>query len=97
MYKIIRQPRFQKRVLKLIKGDFSLEKKLIKAVDLLKVNPMHPSLHSHKANVRGQREAWSSRVSGDLRIIWEYADNQIWIIYLLDIGGHSGSGRVYGK
>jgi mRNA-degrading endonuclease YafQ of YafQ-DinJ toxin-antitoxin module len=38
---------------------------------------------------------YSSSISGDLRIIWEFSENEINIIDLLDIGGHSGSKSVY--
>jgi len=39
--------------------------------------------------------AFSSKVTGDLRIIWNFNEDQIQVIDLLDIGGHSGNGKVY--
>lgn len=43
---------------------------------------------------------FSSRVTGNLRIIWRYAEKEgslkeLQIISLVDVGGHSGAKKVY--
>ena len=43
---------------------------------------------------RGKR-VYSSAVTGDLRILWQFHPTEADTIELLDIGGHSGSKKVY--
>ena len=61
----------------------------------LERDPLYPSLKSHKVRDRQGYEAFSSYVTGDLRIIWDYAEDEVDILDLLDLGGHEGSGKVY--
>ena len=63
-------------------------------LDLLAQNPAAPSLRTHKVNLAGVK-VYSSSVSGDLRVIWRYADGVLDVIDLLDVGGHEGSRGVY--
>jgi len=64
-------------------------------LDLLASDPKNPALRSHKVSSRLFGECWSSRVTGDIRIIWKYAEDTIQVISILDIGSHSGSKKVY--
>ncbi len=57
---------------KLIKGDQEKEKRTKKAVKLMRSDPFYPSLKSHKVNTRNFGEKWSSRITDDLRIIWDF-------------------------
>jgi mRNA-degrading endonuclease YafQ of YafQ-DinJ toxin-antitoxin module len=43
----------------------------------------NPESVSHKVG-----EFWSCRVTGDIRIIWEYKDGEL-VLLLLKIGGHN--------
>jgi mRNA-degrading endonuclease YafQ of YafQ-DinJ toxin-antitoxin module len=93
MYKLQFRKYFVKKYLKLIKNDLSLKLKVVKIFEQLEAEPFHPSLKSHKV-----QHVYSSRVTGDIRIIWQYNpdnNNEIQILELLDIGGHSGGNRVY--
>lgn len=68
---------------------------LFEHIKKLAENPNNPSLKSHKVDTPKFGKAYSSRVTGDLRIIWEYSKGGFQILDLLDIGGHSGKGGVY--
>jgi mRNA-degrading endonuclease YafQ of YafQ-DinJ toxin-antitoxin module len=62
---------------------------------LVSENPFIPELHTHKVISKEFGSAFSSRVNGDIRIIWNYDKFGVMTILLLDLGGHSGFGRVY--
>jgi mRNA-degrading endonuclease YafQ of YafQ-DinJ toxin-antitoxin module len=77
---------FKKQYQKLIKNNPNLERRIDTALLKLVKNPESVS---HKVG-----EFWSCRVTGDLRIIWEYKKGEL-VLVLLKIGGHSGSSSVY--
>ncbi len=79
----------------LIKGNKIFEKRTEKALKLLKNDPFYPSLKSHKVNTRNFGEKWSSWITSDLRIIWDFDEAKKQIILLLAITKHSGSHREY--
>ncbi len=95
MYKINIKPSFDKSYKKLVKKNDELKIKIQKIFELLAEDPKYPSLHSHKVQTPDFGEKWSSRVSGDIRIIWDFDENNNLVILVLDIGGHSGGGKVY--
>ncbi len=88
---------FKRRYKKLIKRDTQLEDKLRDKLNRLAENPKDPILKSHKVIASYDlMPAMSSAVTGDLRIIWRYAeDGSVDVIDLVDLGGHSGSNKVY--
>ncbi len=61
----------------------------------LEKNPFELKLKTHKVQSKVVYKAWSSRISGDLRVIWDFNQDKIGVINLLDIGGHSGKNKVY--
>ncbi len=79
----------------LIKGNKKFEKRADKALRLLKSNPFYPSLKSHKVNTRNFGEKWSSWITSDIRIIWDFNKAEAQIILLFAIAKHSGSHREY--
>ncbi len=79
----------------LIKGHAEFEKRAQKALRLLKNNPLYPSLKSHKVNTRNFGEKWSSWITGDLRIIWDFDKKEMQNILLFAITKHSGPHREY--
>ncbi len=95
MFILIFTKNFDEAYKKLIKGNKQLERKTKKALHFLEEDPFYPSLKTHKANTKGDGEKWSSWVTGDLRIIWDYDSKNRLIILLLDIGKHTGSHKVY--
>lgn len=97
MYSLEFSKRFEKKYKKLIKKNAVLEKRALKALGFLRKNPRHNSLKTHRVYSLAVGLAWSSRVVGDVRIIWNYKKNKLRILSILDIGGHSGKKRVYVK
>ena len=75
--------------------DNALNDKILQAFYLLERDPHTPALKSHKITRHSGKTALSSRVNADIRIIWDYHDGRAQILDILDIGGHSGSGKVY--
>ncbi|MBI3282914.1 hypothetical protein HYZ70_02455 [Candidatus Curtissbacteria bacterium] len=73
----------------------ALNKRIKATLQKLALNPAHPSLQSHKVNTKNYGIRWSSWVTGDLRIIWDYDGEQRLVLIVLDIGTHSGKDKVY--
>jgi addiction module RelE/StbE family toxin len=95
MYKILLSKSFLEDYKGLSQKNIVLKNKILRAIELLSKDPFYPSLKSHKVYARNIGSAWSSRVSGDIRIIWEYNErNQLWIDALA-IGSHTGKDKVY--
>lgn len=69
MYLLIFTKTFDKSYKDFVKNNKELEKRTKKALQLLQQDPFYPSLKAHKVNTRNYGQKWSSRISGDLRII----------------------------
>lgn len=69
----------------------NLEESLIK----LETNPFYSTLKTHKVQSGKYGLMYSSRVTGDLRIIWNFDQDDKLILLLLDLGGHEGGNKVY--
>lgn len=95
MYKLRVTSSYKNTFKKLIRDDGVLKKRVVIVLLKLAENPKHPSLYSHKVNTIAYGQRWSSSVTGDIRIIWDYDSENRLIILLLDIGGHSGTHKVY--
>lgn len=79
----------------LIKSDVEREKRIYKTLRLLKADPFYPSLNSHKVKTRSFGEKWSSWITGDLRIIWDFDQEEKERIILFAITSHTGTHREY--
>ena len=86
---------FQRRYKRLIRGQKTMERKIKDTLFLLSVDPFYKSLRTHKVNTRNYEEAFSSGVTSDVRIIWNFDKQRKAVILALSIGGHSGKNRVY--
>lgn len=95
MYKLRATIYYKNTLDKLVQDNKTLKKRLFVALAKLAENPKHPSLHSHKVNTAAYGTKWSSSITGDIRIIWDYDSQNRLIILLLDVGGHSGAHKVY--
>jgi mRNA-degrading endonuclease YafQ of YafQ-DinJ toxin-antitoxin module len=80
---------------KIFKKNNQLEEKTDNALDLLKKDPFYPSLKSHKVTYINGKRTFSSSVTGNIRIIWNYSEKEIRVIDILDIGGHEGKNKIY--
>ena len=80
---------------KIVMHNEVLKKRIMVTLQKLSFDPTHSSLNSHKVNTLHYGVRWSSWVTGDIRVIWDYDEDHRLIILLLDIGSHSGSHKVY--
>ena len=79
---------------KLTTNNNQLQQKIQETLKVLVDNPFHSRLKTHKVQISNYGIVYSSSVTKDLRIIWDFEKDKVTII-LLDIGGHSGSKNVY--
>ena len=79
---------------KLTTKNIHLQEKIQEVLKILVDNPFHSKLKTHKVQITNYGIVYSSSVTKDIRIIWEFEKEKI-IVVLLDIGGHSGSKGVY--
>ncbi len=86
--------RFDKEFSYIKKKDSALESRINDTLSKLTSDPFSLSLHTHKANTTIFGKRYSSKVTGDIRIIWDFMDNRT-VILAITIGGHSGKRRVY--
>jgi mRNA-degrading endonuclease YafQ of YafQ-DinJ toxin-antitoxin module len=88
MFVLVPSPKFTRELKKLFKKQKSLKPKIHKIFDRLSDDPQDPTLGSHKVNLSLYGEVWSSKVNGDIRIIWDYNNSGEIEIILINIGGH---------
>jgi mRNA-degrading endonuclease YafQ of YafQ-DinJ toxin-antitoxin module len=68
-YDIQATTRFQREFKRVVKGDRRLEEKFLSVIEKLSINPFMRQLQTHVVNVHGFGKIYSSRVTGDIRII----------------------------
>lgn len=95
MYTLVATPTFDETYKNLIKGAQKKEKRTKKAIKLMRTDPFYPSLKSHKVNTRNLGQKWSSWITGDLRIIWDFGETKKKVILLFAVTKHSGFHREY--
>jgi len=88
---------FKKGYQKLVKGNSRLEKQFAKTFGQLKQDPFYPSLNTHKVDTKKNTDVYSSWVTGDVRIIWDFDENEELVILVLETGTHSGADQIYKK
>ena len=71
-----------------------LQETIQETLKVLVDDPFHLNLKTHKVQITNYGIVYSSRITRDLRIIWEIEKERITVV-LLDIGGHSGAKSVY--
>lgn len=86
---------FKKSLDKLITGNLQLIKRVEKTLILLSKDPFIRGLRTHKVPTRIYGIRYSSRVTGNIRIIWDFEEEKKSLIILITIGGHAGKHRVY--
>ncbi len=94
-YRLVKTTRFQKKTSRLVSRNEPLRKKISKTLKTLQKNPFFSGLKTHKVQSRIYGIKYSSRVSKDVRIIWNFDEQNKVCLLLLDLGSHSGSGKVY--
>lgn len=94
MYRLVITDTFWSKYRLLVKAPF-LKKKVVKSLKLLAENPRYPSLHSHKVLTKHFGEKWSSKLTGNLRVIWDYNQDKELTILVLTLGSHTGKHKIY--
>jgi mRNA-degrading endonuclease YafQ of YafQ-DinJ toxin-antitoxin module len=95
MYKIALTKGYSRRYNKRIKNDEKLKRQTKKTLGRLKRKPFQPALKTHKVDTKRFGEKYSSSVTQDIRIIWDFTKDKEIRILLLDFGGHEGKHKVY--
>jgi len=95
MYKLNSTKHFEKAVTKLLKSKRLSQEVFKKTILTLIKTPFSLKLKTHKVVSRNHGQRYSSRIDGDLRIIWDFDENENLVLLLLDIGGHDGKRAVY--
>ena len=95
MFTLLPLPRFTRKYKKLVRRDAQLEARFRQVFEKLAANPRDPAIGSHKVTAWDGKPAFSTEVTGDLRITWRYSTTEVEVIDLVDTGGHSGAKKVY--
>jgi mRNA-degrading endonuclease YafQ of YafQ-DinJ toxin-antitoxin module len=95
MYQLEQSQAFIRDLKKLIKSKRISFSKVDKVFYQLAKDPFASSLKTHKVSSKNYGLQYSSRLDGDLRLIWNFDANRKLVIIMLDIGGHSGADSVY--
>lgn len=86
---------FLRRLKKLTQKNPGLKSTIKQTLELFKEDPFYKGLKTHKATNRFGQLIYSSSVNRDLRIVWKFNNGQRQILNILNIGGHSGTHKVY--
>ncbi len=78
---------FDRKYRKYKKLNQSIFNKITSTICKLQTDPFQQSLKTHQVNLSNFGECFSSRVSGNVRIIWKFKKN-VAVILCLNIGGH---------
>ena len=95
MYQFAPSRYFLKKSQKFVKNNRRRQQKLEHALKTLLQNPFSLSLKTHRVSHKIAGKAFSSWVTGDIRVIWDFTKDNQSIILLIDLGGHSGKDKVY--
>lgn len=82
MIKIILTQEFENHYHKL---SLAIKKKAEKQVEIFRINPTHPSLHTEKLEPKG-KQVWSFRIDRSYRIIFRFIDGRTALF--LTVGTH---------
>ncbi len=95
MYRLRLLGSFKQSYKETIKNNKKSEKRIRKTLHLLAIDPHYPSLKSHKVNTKHFGKKWSSWVTGDLRLVWDFSKENKKTINLFAISSHSGTHSEY--
>lgn len=85
---------FERKSSKLFKKNNSLRKKFHSTLLMILEEPFYKGLRTHKVNTAKWGKVYSSRITKDLRVLWDFIDDNL-VILIIDIGGHEGSKNIY--
>ncbi len=85
---------FLRRLNKLCKNNLILKSQINETLSSLEYSPFAKPLKTHKV-MSSFGKVYSTKVNDDLRILWKFDQGRAKVLYILDLGGHSGSHKVY--
>jgi len=96
MFTIIFLDYAKKKDSKLVKQNNKTQEQLAECLIKLKNNPFDVILKTHKVRSKLFGIKYSSTVTSDLRLIWDFniESQEIKVLEIYDIGGHSGNNKV---
>ena len=92
MVDIVFSQRFLKNYQKIVRKDKKLQSSYEKFVRKFQNDPFLNGLHTHTVHT-SLGKSYSSRVTRDLRITWEFVSEQE--VLFINTGRHSGSTAIY--
>lgn len=95
MYQLAPSRYFLKKSKKFVKNNRRHQQKLEHTLKTLSQNPFSLSLKTHRVSHKITGKAFSSWVTGEIRVIWDFTKDNQPIILLIDLGGHSGKNKIY--
>ena len=95
MYTLELNEHFLRKYAKLVKKNQGLEAQVQKILLQLQEDPRQPSLRCHKVGSVVFGNVSTCKVTGDIRILWNYSKHSERTLIIYDIGGHSGGRKVY--
>jgi mRNA-degrading endonuclease YafQ of YafQ-DinJ toxin-antitoxin module len=84
---------YRRKVSKINKKDKGLSERLKIAMKILAEDPFSIRLRTHVIANTDWGRVYSSRINGDVRILWAFDGKKIILLYT--IGRHSGNSKVY--
>jgi mRNA-degrading endonuclease RelE of RelBE toxin-antitoxin system len=94
VYKYEFTKNFERKSSKLFQKDNSMRKRFYKTLKKVLNDPFYKGLRTYKVNTSKWGQIYSSRITGDIRVLWDFSENKLKIL-IIDIGGHEGSKAVY--
>lgn len=94
IYSLDPSSKFEKQLSKLKRKDNKNFQKASLVLECLQLNPFETKLKTHKVNTKDYGETYSTRVTGDLRIIWKFKNGKL-VILLLTLASYSGKTKTY--
>ncbi len=94
MYSIFPTKAFSRKAKKILRTK-QLQESFKRSIAIFEINPFAKGLFTHKVQSRKYGLMYSSKVTGDIRLIWNFDENNMILILLFDIGGHEGARKVY--
>ena len=95
MYQLDFTQHFSRRYQKLTKKNLQLKEQIAHIFECLAIDPFSRNLETHKVKARHFGVSYSSTVTSNIRIIWNFNPDDKIRLLLLDLGGHSRKRGVY--
>lgn len=94
MYTLFPTKAFLRKAKKILNSQ-NLQKNFGNTLKLLENSPFSTTLSTHKVQSKKHGIMYSSKITGDIRIIWNFDEDNKLVLLLFDIGGHEGKNKVY--